>query len=102
MRFGGLIAISIATILMNPMHAAHADEDPLTFVILKYEGECDKENRHLWVSNAHATKSIIATIRWHLAKSSRVVTDQFQIGPLQRLEVGCAAQSDIPSAQFGP
>ena len=102
MRVGGVIAAVLVVALAGPMRCAHADEDPLTFLSLKYNGDCDKENRHLWLANAHTTKSIIATIRWHLAKSTRVVSDQFQIGPSQTLEIGCAAQSDIASAQFAP
>jgi hypothetical protein len=84
------------------MRYAHADEDPLTFITMKYQGECDKENRRLWITNTHSTKSIIATIRWHLAKSTRVVSDQFHVAPAQTLELGCAAQSDIAAAQFAP
>jgi hypothetical protein len=74
----------------------------MAFLSLKYEGDCDKENRHLWLVNAHGSKSIIATVRWHLAKSTRVVSDQFQVTPAQSVEIGCAAQSDIAAAQFAP
>jgi hypothetical protein len=90
------------TVSISAARRAHADEDPLAFLSLRYEGECDKENRHLWVTNSHPTKSVLATIRWHLAKSTRVVSDQFQIAPAQTLEIGCAAQSDIASVQFVP
>ena len=102
MKLGGVVAAGLSLVSIQPMHVAHADEDPVTFLNLEYQGDCDKENRHLWIENSHSTKSILATIRWHLAKSTRVVSDQFQIGPAQRLEIGCAAQSDIASAQFVP
>ena len=102
MKLGGAAAVAIAVLLVGPIRPAHGDEDPSAFVSLKYEGECDKENRRLWLVNTHATKTILATVRWHLAKSTRVVSDQFQVAPQQTLEIGCAAQSDIASAQFSP
>lgn len=84
--------------VVAPAYAA--DEDPLKSVELKLEGECDKANSRLWVINNHASRVIIATLRWNLAGAKRIVTDQFQVLPSARLEIGCAAQADIVVARF--
>jgi hypothetical protein len=80
--------------------ALAADEDPVKNLELKLEGECDKANSRLWVINNHASRTIIATLRWNLAGAKRIVTDQFQVLPAARLEIGCAAQADIVVARF--
>jgi hypothetical protein len=95
-----LIRALLAGICVVSASAHAADEDPLKSVELKLEGECDKANSRLWVINNHQTRTIIATLRWNLAGAKRIVTDQFQVVPSARLEIGCAAQADIVVARF--
>jgi hypothetical protein len=82
----------------SPVRAA--DEDPVKSLTLSLEGACDAKNSRLFVESKHQTKTIIATLRWNLAGSKRIASDQFQIGPGSRVEIGCAAQADIVSAVF--
>jgi hypothetical protein len=90
----------IAAALMSQGMIAHADDDSVKSVELRLEGSCDANNSRLWLVNNHATKSIVATLRWSLANSKRVVTDQFQVMPAAKLEVGCAAKADIVKAVY--
>jgi len=92
----------VAAALMLLTAIAHAEDDPVKSVELRLEGECDPINRRLWLVNNHATKTVIATLRWSLANSKRVASDQFQVGAAARLEIGCAAKADIVSAVFAP
>jgi hypothetical protein len=85
--------VSLATI-------AHAEDDSNKSVELRLEGECDANNSRLWLLNNHASKSIVATLRWSLKNSKRVVNDQFQVAPGARLEIGCAANADIVAAVY--
>jgi hypothetical protein len=78
----------------------HAEEDASKSVELRLEGSCDANNSRLWLINNSATKSVIATLRWSLANSKRVVNDQFQVMPSAKLEIGCAAKADIVKAVF--
>jgi hypothetical protein len=66
------------------------------------EGACDANNSRLWLINNHATKSVVATLRWSLKNSKRIATDQFQVGPQGKLEIGCASTADIVVAQYAP
>src|SRR5262245_387800 len=77
-----------------------ADEDAAKSLTLILEGACDPKNSRLFVESKHASRTIVATLRWNLAGSKRIASDQFQIGPNARVEIGCAAQADIVSAQF--
>jgi hypothetical protein len=95
-----LVRALLAGICVVGVSAHAADEDPVKSVELKLEGECDKANSRLWVINNHQTRTIIATLRWNLAGAKRIVTDQFQVLPSARLEIGCAAQADIVVARF--
>ena len=95
-----LIRALLAGLCVVSVSAYAADEDPLKSVELKLEGECDKANSRLWVINNHASRTVIATLRWNLAGAKRIVTDQFQVLPSARLEIGCAAQADIVVARF--
>jgi len=90
----------LAGLCMAAGGALAAEEDALKSVELKLEGQCDKANSRLWVVNNHATRAIIATLRWNLAGAKRIVTDQFQVLPSASLEIGCAAQADIVVARF--
>jgi hypothetical protein len=82
--------------------ARSAEEEAAKNLTLILEGACDPKNSRLFVESKHATKTIIATLRWNLAGSKRIASDQFQIGPNARVEIGCAAQADIVSAQYAP
>jgi hypothetical protein len=86
--------------LMSLTTVVHAEEDASKSVELRLEGSCDANNSRLWLVNNHPTKSIVATLRWSLANSKRVVNDQFQVVPLAKLEIGCAAKADIVKAVF--
>jgi hypothetical protein len=86
--------------LMAPI--AHAEDDSIKSIELRLEGACDANNSRLWIINNHATKTIIATLRWSLANSKRVVSDQFQVVPSAKLEIGCAAKADIVVAVYAP
>jgi len=81
---------------------AQAEDDPAKNLTLSLEGACDAKNSRLFVENKHATKTIVATLRWNLSGSKRVATDQFLVAAGARMEIGCAAQADIVSAQFAP
>jgi hypothetical protein len=95
-----LITIAlVAAVAFAPL-ARGADEDPVKSLTLVLEGACDAKNSHLFVESKHATKTIVATLRWNLAGSKRVASDQCQVTPGSRVEIGCAAQADIVSAQF--
>jgi hypothetical protein len=95
-----LAALCGVAVLLCAADVRAQEEDPLKSLELKLEGECDKANSRLWVVNNHATRTIIATLRWNLAGAKRIVTDQFQVVPSARLEIGCAAQADIVVARF--
>jgi hypothetical protein len=86
--------------LMSLTTVVHAEEDASKSVELRLEGSCDANNSRLWLINNSATKSVIATLRWSLANSKRVVNDQFQVMPSAKLEIGCAAKADIVKAVF--
>ena len=79
---------------------AYAEDDAVKSVELRLEGACDSNNSRLWLINNHTSKSIVATLRWSLANSKRVVNDQFQVLPSAKLEIGCAAKADIVVAQY--
>ena len=86
--------------LMSLTTFVHAEEDASKSVELRLEGVCDANNSKLWLINNHPTKSIVATLRWSLANSKRVINDQFQVVATGRLEIGCAAKADIVKAIF--
>jgi hypothetical protein len=94
------VAVFLCAASARAQVEAARTEDPVKSVELKLEGECDKANSRLWVINNHQTRTIIATLRWNLAGAKRIVTDQFQVLPSARLEIGCAAQADIVVARF--
>ena len=80
--------------------ARAADEDPTKSLTLILEGACDPKNSRLFVESKNTTRTIVATLRWSLAGSKRVASDQFQVAPSARVEIGCAAKADIVSAHF--
>jgi hypothetical protein len=92
----------VATLALSLTLMAHAEDDAIKSVELRLEGQCDANNSRLWLVNNHATKTINATLRWSLANSKRVVTDQFQVTATARLEIGCAAKAEIVSATYAP
>lgn len=94
-----IIAAAAAWLILSPM-ARSADEDPVKSIALLLEGSCDPKNSRLFAESKHATRTIVATLRWSLSGSKRVATDQFQIAPGAKVEIGCAAQADIVSAVF--
>ena len=97
--------VAIALVAALPAHAPNAqavEEDATKSVELRLEGECDPKNSRLWLLNNHPTRSIIATLRWNLAGSKRIITDQFQVNPASKREIGCAAQADVVVAAFAP
>lgn len=79
---------------------AAALTDPIKSVELRLDGQCDEKNSRLWLSNNHDTKAVVATLRWSLAGGKRVITDSFQVAPLARIEVGCAARAEVAEARF--
>ena len=96
---GATFALSFLAVVGN---VVRADEEAVKSIELRLEGQCDENNSRLWLINNHATKSVIAQLRWSLFMSKRVINDQFQIGPVSKREIGCAARADIVSAQFAP
>jgi hypothetical protein len=88
--------------LLSSVGALAADEDPVKSIELRLEGACDTNNKRLWLYNNHATKPIVATLRWNLFGSKRIINDSFRVVAAGRLEIGCAAQADIVSAVFAP
>jgi len=96
--------VSVAALAASLAFAqtARAEDDPVKNLTLSLEGACDAKNSRLFVENKNPTKTIVATLRWNLAGSKRVASDQFQVAPGARVEIGCAAQADIVSAQFIP
>ena len=92
----------MAAIMLIALPVRAADEDAAKSVELRLEGQCDAKNSRLWLVNNHGSKPIIATLRWNLAGSKRVITEQFQVVPGGKLEIGCAAQADIVVAAFAP
>ncbi len=95
-------SILTAVWLASAPLAYGAEEEAAKSLSLVLEGSCDAKNSRLFVSNKHATKSVVATVRWNLSGSKRIATDQFQVGPGARVEVGCAAQADIVTAAYAP
>jgi len=95
-----LLTLTLLAGLCIAAGPAMGEEDAVKSVELKLEGQCDKANSRLWVVNNHLSRTIIATLRWNLAGAKRIVTDQFQVLPNARLEIGCAAQADIVVARF--
>ena len=93
-------SVVIAAAFMLLAAAAHAEDDSIKSIELRLEGACDANNSRLWLVNNHATKTINATLRWSLANSKRVVTDQFQVVAAAKLEIGCAAKADIVVAVY--
>lgn len=102
--YGSSLAIAALAVAASSLLApiAHAEDDSVKNIELRLEGACDANNSRLWVINNHATKTIIATLRWSLANSKRVVSDQFQVVPSAKLEIGCAAKADIVVAVYAP
>jgi hypothetical protein len=95
-----LLVFCAATLMAFGAAVHAADDDSVKSVELRLEGACDANNSRLWLINNHPTKSIVATLRWSLANSKRVVTDQFQVVATAKLEIGCAAKADIVSAHY--
>ena len=94
--------VAFAVLRMAAPNAQGVEEDASKSVELRLEGDCDPKNKRLWLLNNHATRSIIATLRWNLAGSKRIITDQFQVTPSSKREIGCAAQADVVVAAFVP
>ena len=92
-------AIAAAWLVLAPV-VFSAEEEAAKNLTLILEGACDPKNSRLYVESKHATRTIIATLRWNLSGSKRIATDQFQVGPNSRVEIGCAAQADIVSAAY--
>ena len=95
-----LIGVAAIATLLAHAPQSRADDEAAKSLALLLEGSCDAKNSRLFVESKHPTKTIIATLRWNLAGSKRVASDQFQVAPGARVEVGCAAQADIVSATF--
>jgi hypothetical protein len=99
--FKKIIIIFLAVLaLASPIVASAQAEDASKFVELQLEGFCDKVNNKLWLLNSHTSKLIVATVRWNLSGSKRLIVDKFQVMPGTRREIGCAAQADLVSAEF--
>jgi hypothetical protein len=96
------VRAAVTALVLSLASTAHAEDDSVKSIELRLEGECDANNSRLWLVNNHATKAIVASLRWSLANSKRVASDQFQVAASARLEIGCAAKADIVSAVYAP
>ena len=94
--------LAFAALCMTAVNAQGAEEDAGKSVELRLEGACDPKNSKLYIVNNHASRSVIVTVRWNLSGSKRIITEQFQLAPVAKLQVGCAAQADIVVAAFAP
>jgi len=99
-RIAELSSATIVAVIMSLASTAHAEDDSIKSIELLLEGVCDANNSKLWLVNNHDSKNIVASLRWSLKNSKRVATDQFQVAPRARLEIGCAANADIVSATY--
>jgi hypothetical protein len=97
--YSGIVLLIAGWLAIAPMVRA-AEEEAAKSLTLILEGACDPKNSRLFVESKHATRTIIATLRWNLSGSKRIATDQFQVAPNARVEIGCAAQADIVSAVY--
>lgn len=74
-------------------------EEASTYVALKLEGDCDAQNKRLWLANAHTFRTVMVTVRWRAA-GGKDLTEQFYPGPNSIREIGCAAEAEILSSAF--
>ncbi|HEU4652744.1 MAG TPA: hypothetical protein VFS47_02095 [Steroidobacteraceae bacterium] len=93
-----LAAVALATMFLSSVHAAE-DPPPASFITLKFEGECDSSNKHLWLANDHTFKTISVRVQWHAA-GGKDLSEEFYQGPKTSREIGCAADAVIVEAKF--
>jgi hypothetical protein len=95
-----IAAAILVLIIAVPIHSQAAEEPAAgTFVSLKLEGDCDTQNKRLWVANTHTFKTIAVTVRWRAA-GGKALTDQIFAGPNSVREIGCAAEAEILETKF--
>ena len=93
-------SVAIAAAMLSLATLVHAEDDSVKSIELRLDGACDANNSRLWLINNHASKTIVATLRWSLANSKRVINDSVSIEPGKTREIGCAAKADIVSAVY--
>lgn len=74
-------------------------EQASAFVSLRLEGDCDAQNKRLWLANTHTFRTVMVTVRWRAA-GGKDLTEQFYPGPNTVREIGCAAEAEILSSAF--
>jgi hypothetical protein len=93
-----LISVAVATMIVASAYAAE-DPPPASFIALKFEGECDSSNKHLWLANEHTFKTIAVRVQWHAA-GGKDLSEEFFQGPKSSREIGCAADATVIEAKF--
>jgi len=95
------ILLAISLLSASSMGNGAQDQQPSesSYVSLKLEGMCDKDNTRLWLVNSHTFKTVMTTVRWK-AFGGKVLTDQFYPLPNSVREIGCAAEAEIIEAKF--
>jgi hypothetical protein len=93
------VAVALSMFVVAPL-SAQTTEDASKMIELRLEGACDKDNSRLFVFNNHASRSVVVTLRWNLARAKRVASDQFVVTAGNSREIGCAAQAVVVSAVF--
>lgn len=85
--------------LMSLTGRAAEPSEASAFVSLKLEGDCDAQNKRLWLTNTHTFRTVMVTVRWRAA-GGKDLTEQFYPGPNSIREIGCAAEAEILSSAF--
>lgn len=75
------------------------EEVATNFATLTYTAKCDDVNRRLVLENAHTYKSLQVVVRWRAA-GGKDLQEQFFPPPQSKIEIGCAAESQIVEAKF--
>lgn len=88
-----------AMALMSLAARAAEPEPASAYVSLKLEGDCDAQNKRLWLTNTHTFRTVMVTVRWRAA-GGKDLTEQFYPGPNTIREIGCAAEAEILSSAF--
>jgi hypothetical protein len=71
-----------------------------SYVSLTFNGSCgDGLNGRVFLSNRHASRDIMATVRWRVA-NGQFSTQQFRTNAGTRQQIGCAADASVAAARF--
>lgn len=55
---------------------------------------CDTQNKRLYIENQHSSRTFAVTVQWS-AIGGKELREKVFVGPLQMLELGCAARAEI-------